>query len=140
LLPTRRPRYSARKVKRATSRYLNRDDGRPAHPTTITAIDITVCTPPLDLKPGRTHRDRRSTPRPPRPATRRELITAIITSQPPRARSGYEPAPRLNVKPRNLPTQLGEWTPLGFFTRTGSGTYALTTPPADTPLTTAPDP
>jgi hypothetical protein len=30
----------------------------PAHPTTITAI----CTPPVDLKPGRTHRDRRSTP------------------------------------------------------------------------------
>ena len=34
----------------------------PAHPTTITAIDIAVCTPPVDLKPGRTHRDRRSTP------------------------------------------------------------------------------
>ena len=29
LLPARRPRYSARKVKCATSRYLNRDDGRP---------------------------------------------------------------------------------------------------------------
>jgi hypothetical protein len=30
LLPARRPRYSARKVKCATSRYLNRDDTRPA--------------------------------------------------------------------------------------------------------------
>jgi hypothetical protein len=60
LLPARHPRYSARKVKCATSPYLNRDDGRPAHPTTITAI--AVCTPPVDLKPGRTHRDRRSTP------------------------------------------------------------------------------
>ena len=29
LLPARRPRFSARKVKCATSRYLNRDDGRP---------------------------------------------------------------------------------------------------------------
>jgi hypothetical protein len=29
LLPARRPRYSARKVKSATSRYLNRDDDRP---------------------------------------------------------------------------------------------------------------
>jgi hypothetical protein len=46
LLPARRLRYSARKVKCATSRYLNRDDGRPAHPTTITAIDIAICTPP----------------------------------------------------------------------------------------------
>ena len=51
LLPARRLRYSARKVKCATSRYLNRDDGRPAPPTAITAIDITVRTPPLDLKP-----------------------------------------------------------------------------------------
>ncbi len=34
LLPARRARCSARKVKCATSRYLNRDDGRPAVPTT----------------------------------------------------------------------------------------------------------
>src|SRR5204862_1574316 len=58
LLPARRPRYSARKVKCATSRYLNRDDGRPPHPAAITAIDITISTPPVDLKPGRTRRDR----------------------------------------------------------------------------------
>jgi hypothetical protein len=140
LLPARRPRYSARKVKCATSRYLNRDDGRPAHPATITAIDIAVCTPPVDLKPGRTHRDRRSTPRPPQPPTRRELITAIITSQSPRAWSGRELALRLNVNPRTLLTQLGEWTRLGFFTRTGTGTYALNTPSSPTSLTTAPDP
>ena len=121
------PRYSARKVKCATSRYLNRDDGRPAHPTSITAFDIAVCTPPVDLKPVQTRRDR-STPRPPQPSTRRELITAIITSQPPRAWSGQELALRLQVKPRNLLTQLGEWARLGLFTRTGSGIYALNTP------------
>ena len=45
LLPARRPRYSARKVKCATSRYLNRDDGRPALPATITAIDIAITHP-----------------------------------------------------------------------------------------------
>ena len=65
LLPARRPRFSARKVKCATSRYLNRDDGRPAHPAAITAIDIAISTPPLDLKPGRTRRDRSTPPRPP---------------------------------------------------------------------------
>ena len=54
LLPARRLRFSARKVKCATSRYLNREDGRPAHPAAITAIDITISTPPVDLKPGRT--------------------------------------------------------------------------------------
>ena len=142
LLPARRPRFSARKVKCATSRYLNRDDGRPAHPATITAIDIAICTPPVDLKPGRTYRDR-STPRPPRPpapATRRERITAIITSQPPRDWSGHELAVLLHVKPRNMLTQLGEWARLGFFTRTGFGTCKLNTPPAGTTSTIPPDP
>ena len=47
-LAPRRLRYSARKVKCATSRYLNRDDGRPGASTAITAIDITIRTPPID--------------------------------------------------------------------------------------------
>ena len=140
LLPARRPRYSARKVKCATSRYLNRDDGRPAHPATITAIDIAICTPPVDLKPGRTRRDRGMPPSLPRPATRRERITAIITSQPPRDWSGHELAVLLHVKPRNMLTQLSEWARLGFFTRTGSGTYQLNMPTESTPSTTAQDP
>ena len=139
LLPARRLRYSARKVKCATSRYLNRDDGRPARPAAITAIDIAICTPPVDLKPGRTHYDR-STPRPPRPPTRRERVTAIITSQPPREWSGHDLAVLLDVKPRNMLTQLGEWARLGFFTRTGFGTYRLNTQPSDTPSTNPPDP
>ncbi len=96
----------------------------------------------FNLKPGRTHRDR-STPRPPRlprSATRRERITAIITSQPPREWSGHELALLLGAKPRNMLTQLGEWARLGFFTRTGFGTYKLNTPPADPPSTNPPDP
>ena len=142
LLPARRARYSARKVKCATSRYLNRDDGRPAHPTTITAIDITICTPPIDLKPGRTRRDRSTprTPRPPRPPTRRQRVTALMATEPHRDWPGRELAERLQITPRNLHTQLGEWAKLGFITRTGFATYALNTPKADTPSTTAPDP
>ena len=139
LLPARRLRFSARKVKCATSRYLNRDDSRPPHPAAITAIDITISTPPVDLKPGRTRYDR-STPRPPRPPTRRDRVTAIITSHPPREWSGHDLAVLLGVKPRNMLTQLGEWTRLGFFTRTGFGTYRLNTPPSDTPSTNPPDP
>ena len=108
LLPARRPRVSARKVKCATSRYLNRDDGRPPRPAPITAIDIAICTPPVDLKPGRTSRDRTTPPRPPGPPTRRERITAIITSHPLREWSGHELAVLLGVKPRNMFTQLGE--------------------------------
>jgi hypothetical protein len=37
-------------------------------------------------------------------------------------------------------TQLGEWTRLGFFTRSGFGTYKLNTPTSDTPSTNPPDP
>ena len=139
LLPARRLRFSARKVKCATARYLNRDDGRPAHPAAITAIDIAISTPPVDLKPGRTRRDR-TIPRPPRPATRRERVTAIITSRPAGDWSGHDLAVLLGVKPRNMLTQLGEWARLGFFTRTGFGTYRLNTPSSDTPSTNPPDP
>ena len=106
--------------------------------TAITAIDVTVRTPPLSA--GRPRRYTPARPRPPQPPTRRELITPIITSQPPRDWSGHELALLLHVKPRNMLTRLGEWAKLGFFTRTGFGTYALNTPPGPAPSTTAPDP
>jgi hypothetical protein len=139
LLPARRLRFSARKVKCATSRYLNREDGGPACPAAITAIDIAISTPPVDLRPGRTRYDR-STPRPPRPPTRQDRVTAIITSHPPRDWSGHDLAVLLGVKPRNMLTQLGEWARPGFVTRTGFGTYRLNTPSDQTPLTDPPDP
>jgi len=143
LLPARRTRYSARNVKCPTSRYHARDDGRPALPATITAIDITICTPPLDAAGARQRRSHRGRIPPllgPHRPTRRDKTTAIITSQPPRDWSGHDLAVLLGVKPRNMLTQLGEWSRLGFFTRTGFGTYRLNTPPADPPLTPAPDP
>lgn len=127
LLPERRPRYSARKVKCATSRYLNRDDSRPHTTTTITAIDIAVRTPPIDLAPRPRHDP--NTSRTPQPPTRRHRIMEIMNADPRRAWSGSELAEQLQVKPHNLLTQLGEWTRLGFLTRTGAGTYALATPP-----------
>ena len=127
LLPARRPRYSARKVKSATSRYLHRDDGRPASPTAITAIDIAVRTPPIDLR----HRPRRgpSTPGPPQPPTRRHRVMAIMNTDPGRGWTGKELAQQLQVKPRNMLTQLAEWTRLGFLARTSAGTYTPATPP-----------
>ena len=142
LLPARRPRYSARNVKCTTSRYHARVDGRPALPAAITAIDITICTPPLDTgdRQRRSHRGRIPPLLGPHRPTRRDKITTIITSQPPRDWSGHELAVLLGVKPRNMLTQLGEWSRLGFFTRTGFGTYRLNTPAADTSSTPAPDP
>ena len=51
-----------------------------------------------------------------------------MASQPGRDWAGRDLAALLGVKPRNMLTQLAEWTRLGFFTRTGTGTYALNTP------------
>lgn len=127
LLPDRRPRYSARKVKCATSRYLNRDDRRPSASTTIAAIDIAVRTPPLDQTP-RSHHDR-SAARAPQPPTRRQRVMAIMRTNPGHAWNGNELAAQLQIKPRNLLTQLGQWTRLGLLKRTGVGTYTLDTPP-----------
>ncbi len=140
LLPARRPRYSARKVKCATSRYLSRDDGRPHTVTTITGISVTIATPPPPGPTSKRRLHRRTTQPGPQPPTRRQLITAIITSQPPRDWSGHELALMLGVKPRNMLTQLREWALLGFFTHTGFGTYALNTPPSPASSTSEPDP
>jgi hypothetical protein len=129
LLPARRARYSARKVKNATSRYRNRDDGRPQTSATITALDITLHTPPIDPRPRRP----RATPGLPGLTTQsptcRQRITAIMNTDPHRSWNGAERAERLQVKPRNMLTQLAEWARLGLLTRTGPGTYALNTPP-----------
>jgi hypothetical protein len=86
LLPARRARYSARKVKCATSRYLNRDDGRPQQTTVITRVEITILVPPPD-RPAARSRARKNDPaeprpRQPRPDTRRDKITQIMASEP----------------------------------------------------------
>jgi hypothetical protein len=141
LLPARRPRYSARKIKAPTSRYQARHDARPRVTTRITAIGITIHTPPLDLRRRRPRpAPRGKKPRPPRPPTRRQRVTALMNTDPHRPWSGQELAARLQIKPHNLLTQLAEWARWGFLTNVDYGTYALNAPPADTPSTTAPDP
>jgi hypothetical protein len=103
LLPARRPRYSARKVKCATSRYLNRDDGRPQDTTVITHVQITILAPPPDRPAARSHARKNNPPasRPgqPRPDTRRDKITQIMASQPGRDWPGRELADQLGVRP-----------------------------------------
>jgi hypothetical protein len=139
LLPARRPRYSARKIKAPTSRYQARNDTRPRVTTRITTICVTITTPPLDLR-RRRPRPRPGQPRPPRPPTRRQRVTALMTTDPHRAWTGQELAAQLQIKPHNLLTQLAEWARWGFLTNAGYGTYALNPPPAGTPSTPAPDP
>ena len=105
LQPARRARYSARKVKYATSRYLNRDDGRPQQTTVITRVEITILTPPPD-RPAARSRTRKNDPagprpRQPKPDTRRDKITQIMASEPGRDWSGRELAGRLASAPRS---------------------------------------
>jgi hypothetical protein len=138
LLPARRSRYSARTVKCSTSRYHENDDSRPRLPPPSPRSALRPHPAPGQRSPSRARYSTRA-PRQGQPPTRRQRITAIMTSQRPRGWSGTELAQLLGVKPRNMLTQLGEWTKLGFLTRTGRGTYTLNTPtPASS--ATAPDP
>jgi hypothetical protein len=148
LLPARRPRYSNRRVKCSTSRYRAHEDDRPSLPTQIISIDIAVHTPPINPEPLTRPRSRRPHlrrpapvgPRPPRPATRRDLVTAILLREPRHDWDGQHIATILDVPKRNMLTQLAEWSRLGFIQRTGKGTYALDTPPPHwQPPTNLPD-
>jgi hypothetical protein len=124
LLPPRRPRWSTRKVKNSTSRYHHRDDRRPDLPSTIIGIDIALPTPTIDAS-WRPRFRRRTNPQ--TGPTRRERVTQLMESDLPRPWRGRELADYLGVKPRNMLTQLAEWTRLGFLTRTDAGTYTLPT-------------
>jgi hypothetical protein len=48
-----------------------------------------------------------------------------MASEPGRDWSGRELADQLGVRPRNMLTQLAEWTRLGLLAKTGPGRYAL---------------
>ena len=130
LLPARRARYSARKVKCSTSRYHVRDQGRPGLPTRIARVQVTIIAPPPD-RPAALPRGRKEQPpgpRQPQPDTRRDKVTRIMAGQPGRDWAGRDLAALLGIKPRNMLTQLAEWTRLGFLAKTGQGRYALPGP------------
>lgn len=135
LLPARRARYSARKVKCSTTRYNLRDQDRPELPTKITRVLVTIAIPPPD-RPAALPRNRRDllAPRKPRPETRRDKVTRIMAGQPGRDWDGRDLAEMLGVKPRTMFTQLGQWTCGGFLVKTGRGRYALPEP-ASEPVT-----
>ena len=133
LLPARRPRYSARKVKNALSRYHTRpDDPRPPLPAVITAITITIITPP---PPGTRSRPATRQPRTPPPGSRRARITTLMRTTPTRTWTTRDLASQLHLPPRHLASQLCRWARTGHLTRTAPATYTL-----PTPLTPNPDP
>ena len=139
LLPARRPRYSARKVKCSTSRYhvrdQDRDQDRPGRSVTITRVQITIVVPPPDrpaARPRRKNQPPQPGPRQPCPDTRRGKITQIMAARPGSDWAGRELADLLGIKPHNMLTQLAEWARLGLLTKTGPGRYAPPAP-ADAP-------
>jgi hypothetical protein len=101
LLPARRARCGARKVKCSTSRFHLRDQDRPELPTVITRVLVTIFAPPPDrpaaLPRGRS--DQSPGPRQPRPETRRDRVTRIMASQPGRDWAGHDLAAMLGIKP-----------------------------------------
>ena len=142
LLPPRRHRFSARKVKSPISRYhAHTDTGRPLTSTSITAIDVTICqptTPPPRPQPK--HQVRR-----PRPATRPQAPAApSIPAQPPGRRAAIWPilrsTPGTAWKARDIARTLGvtsdtalnsfcvqmsQWARRGLLTKTGPATYMI---------------
>jgi hypothetical protein len=144
LLPPRRPRFSTRKVKCPTSRYLHREDGRPARSTTITTITLAINTPTLTNPPPHPNTPRPHTPRPqrtphqPTPAlagTRRARVIDLMNTQPGHVWTATDLATRLGIPTHNLLTQLAEWARQGLLSRPAKGRY---TPNPPTLLTTPP--
>ena len=126
LLPPRRRRYSARTVKNSRSRYPTPSKSpQPAKPTTITAIDIAITTPPA----GKNTRPSPRTRRRPQPGTRRHHIITLMHTHPRRAWTGHELATTLGLPQHSLLTALAQWARTGLLKRTATATYALNTPP-----------
>ena len=122
LLPPRRPRYSTRAVKCPRSRYPGRaGDPRPALPTTITAVTITIHPPPPGGPPPRRRR-------PSRNSHRHQVIT-LMTTTPGQPWTGRDLAATLGLPHHDLLSQLSKWARTGHLTRTSRATYAPAKPP-----------
>jgi hypothetical protein len=124
LLPGRRPRYSARKVKSPTSRYSAASPDRPALPVTISHVQVTIIAPPPD-RPAAGPRWKPGPTAPPRPPTRHQQVTAIMATQPGTSRTAGDLAARIGLTTRQMRNQLSEWVSRGLITRTSPGRYAL---------------
>ncbi|WP_405525329.1 IS4 family transposase [Streptomyces canus] len=121
LLPPRRPRISARKVKCPMSRYgVTSEETRPLPSRNIMHLDITVIphsehahtadpTAVADTAPGR-----------------REQVLRLLRTEPNRDWSPREIADALQINHvRSLSAQLGQWVPQGFLNKSGRGRYTL---------------
>jgi hypothetical protein len=125
LLPARRHRVSARKVKSPASRYAARpaDDDRPLASQDITALDIAVHQAPPAPPPG------------PRPAGRLDRLLDLLAADPARQWKTRDIAAALGTGDggdggdgRILRGQLSQWSRRGMIRRDGRGTYTAARP------------
>jgi len=144
LLPPRRHRFSARKVKSPISRYhAHTDTARPLTSTTITALDVTVHAPsPPEPRQAHTHNPRRPQPataEPPTPATpqtparapsRRPAVLTILRSTPGQPHRARDIARTLGITGEthlnSFCVQLSQWASQGLLTKTSPATYTAT--------------
>lgn len=123
LLPRRRPRISARIVKRGISRYHTwNHDGRPLKSSPLTTIDVSVRLPSLPSPPSIAPSDQQR-------LGRRQSIAEVMRSEPTRTWKARDIAEKLaTTDPKTIKiigTQLGKWARLGLLQRIGYGAYKM---------------
>lgn len=130
LLPKRRARISARKVKCSASRYPAKPDSPDAPPPTSTDIthpDIAIYQAPSITSQPPAGADHQATPNPTTGNGRRDRTLQLLRTDPDRAWHPREIAEALDIPHyRSLCAQLGHWVKEGLLRKVGRGAYALT--------------
>ncbi|MFD3827295.1 transposase, partial [Streptomyces sp. NPDC058625] len=126
LLPARRQRVSARKVKSPISRYSQRHrDGRPDVALAVVSLDISIHEPP-DMQPAlptRSRDDRYAIPA----QRRRHRVLALLHEDPARLWRPREIAAHFgDITLHTMYRQLSRWADDGLIHKIGPGLYAAT--------------
>ena len=126
LMPPRRLRISARKIKSGRSRYASLPPGetRPPNSTPVTAITITIHQAPQPPRlPGPTDQ-----PTPPSRTARRDQVIAFLHANPDRPWPARHIAHALGITEHlnSFCVQLSEWAAQGHLTKTAPATYTTT--------------
>lgn len=124
VLPPRRARLSARKVKCVQSRYAGRSlEERPTASTRVTGLDIRLRWPGTAPSPvpSPTARAKIMTP-----GSRVDRVFALLRAEPDRAMTPSELARELGItKVNSFSVQLATWARRGLLGKTGRGCYTI---------------
>ncbi|MGW2370699.1 IS4 family transposase [Streptomyces sp. NPDC001667] len=128
LLPRRRTRVSARRVKSTVVRYRsNPTDERPLSSRNITHLAITIHTAGTSQPPTQTARDQPASLPASAANGRRDRALQLLRTDPHRAWKAKEIIHALGIDHgRSLCAQLGHWVKEGILHKAGHGRYALT--------------